>query len=93
MSAGIVWENPPAVEPGPVAKTRPDMADFADELRAHPGQWARYPRPIADASAPPTARAIRLGHRQAWEPAGAFEAVTRTVGGRRIVFVRYVGPS
>lgn len=61
--------------------------EFTEALRAHPGQWAVYPRRLSSPSvASSTANAIRSGRVKAFAPAGQFEAAAR----KETVYVRYV---
>jgi hypothetical protein len=80
----LTWEEPPP------AKQR-SFAGVGDALRARPGQWARiaeYPgRPVASM----LVVRIRTGAVRYWQPAGSFEAVSRTVDDKTCVFARYVG--
>lgn len=70
-------------------------ARIAAQLRAHPQVWAVVRRPASISRAASAAQAIKTGSLAAYEPAGSFEAVARTVieGGRTEyrVYARYVG--
>lgn len=64
----------------------PVVEAFTATLRANPGRWAKYPKPLSMNSASPMARRIN----QALSPAfadGTFEARTR----RGELFVRHTG--
>lgn len=87
---GLRWEKPP-ISGGDKHAHRP----LADQLIAHPGEWAHiltYNRSSISSS---VAGAIRRGTTNAWRPEGAFEAKARkVVVGRRTeyrVYARYVG--
>lgn len=84
----VVWEDPPGHRrtPGSV-----DHSVAAAQLRSRPGQWARIAEYASSAGAGSTAARIRAGDARAWEPAGDYEAVSRTVEGKHVVFARYMG--
>jgi hypothetical protein len=81
----ITWEAPTErAKPGPKGQ----YDEFAAQLRANPGRWAK----IGEA---PTslARNIKAGS-GAFSPEGAFEAVTRNAdksGNRADIYARFVG--
>lgn len=83
----IVWEDPPASNKG--GGVRRLLFEFAAELRKNPGRWARYPNGTGKS----IATRIRQGKSSVFAPAGSFEAVTRDVDGKRVIYVRYVGES
>lgn len=86
----VQWEEPPKPNGGPRANQQ--LLDFANELRANPGRWALYPTvPSSDSATSSNAANIRRGTLAAFRPPGAFEAVARTAGGIRQIYVRYVG--
>jgi hypothetical protein len=63
---------------------------FADALKSRPGEWAL----IAESSpSPALAGNIKRGRLLAYNPPGAFEAVTRRTAesGRFDIYARYVG--
>lgn len=81
--ADFVDELPPATGK---ANNR-DLKEFAAELRANPGRWAKYPRPLATlSSASMTGSLIRNGRMASFSD-GPFEAEARL--GR--LYVRYPG--
>lgn len=84
----IDWTSPPP----PKQRGRPKGSKWdalAAELKANPGRWARIGEDI------PTSivSVINHGDRLCFQPAGAFEAVTRNHTSRwqADVYVRYVG--
>lgn len=88
----IRWEEPPPLIRGvrrPAAVTAAERAlRIAAELRARPGQWGV----IAEgANSRVLTTRIRNGVVAVWRPAGAYEAVCRSVDGRITVYARYVG--
>lgn len=68
---------------------------IAQELRAHPDVWGVVDRAKTNARAASAAQAIRTAKLHAYEPAGSFEAVSRTVSEAGVaehrVYARYVG--
>lgn len=79
-SSEIVWETPPARE----YRHR----DFANALRARPGEWAVFQRSV---HAGDYAK-IKRGVPTAFQPAGTFEARAKSVGnGRFDIYVRFIG--
>lgn len=82
----IVWEDPPESNKG--GGVRRVLSEFADELRKNPNRWARYP---TDGRGKSIATRIRQGRSSVFTPKGSFEAVTREVDGKLVIFVRYVG--
>lgn len=82
--SSFIWEDPP--RPGPGAKTQPD---WADELMANPGKWAR----ITDLGGHKTVEALAnaLKKKSGWVryTPGRWEAVTRQIGREHRVYVRY----
>lgn len=83
----IVWETPPTSQSGP---RQLDLVEFAQALRERPGEWARWPRPITGNAASAAATRVNAGF-GVFGDRGNYEAVTRTVDGQRIAFVRYIG--
>ncbi|MEH1168935.1 hypothetical protein V6V47_26480 [Micromonospora sp. CPCC 205539] len=88
------WEDPPPPTrrnprtPGGATAAAERAVRIAAELRARPGEWAV----IAEgANSRVLTTRIRHGVIAVWRPAGAYEAVCRTVDGRITVFARYVG--
>lgn len=84
MSA-VVWEDPPPSLSG--AGNTAAIRAFAEELRANPGKWARYPS-LPKGSGSPTRDRIVKGH---WVGGSGFEAVGRKVDGQTVIYVRFVG--
>jgi hypothetical protein len=83
----IRWEDPPEDARG--ANVTDRWQAIAEELRAHPGQWAV----VLESTAGPCGgwvNRIRVG-KSAFKPAGAFEAVGRSEGKKARVYARYVG--
>lgn len=81
---------------GPPPRSRNTKhAVIASELQAHPGSWGVVQKSGTIARASSAAQAIRRGRLAAYLPAGAFEAVARTVVERGTVehrvYARYVG--
>ncbi|WP_189382457.1 hypothetical protein [Streptosporangium nondiastaticum] len=81
---------------GPPPKQRNTKhAQIAAELRAHPNVWGVVQKPTTIARAASAAQAIRTARLTAYEPAGSFEAVARTVivGGAAEyrVYARFIG--
>jgi hypothetical protein len=85
----IVFEEPPRLE----AYRWSSNLDAAAQLRERPGEWARIGAYSTGTSARSMAQSIKTGQRRAWAPAGAYEAISRTVDGEHRVYARYVGDS
>lgn len=85
----VAWESPP----GGVAKKSQaqDHRALAQELRGRPGEWGHILTYNTSSSSATTANAIRQGSTAAWQPAGHYEAVARTVEGEHRVYARYTG--
>ncbi|RKN38435.1 hypothetical protein [Micromonospora endolithica] len=84
------WEDPPPPSyGGPGSPIAAHLRRVAAELRARPGQWAAI---VEGPTGPPLTARIKRGTDHAWQPAGAFEAVYRTVAGETVTYARYVGP-
>jgi hypothetical protein len=66
---------------------------IAETLRVKPGEWAVVKEYDATqlGNASVYAWAIKTARRSTFAPAGAFEAVTRKVGGKVRVYASYVG--
>lgn len=89
----IVWRTPPELNrkspkkrPGPKTK----YLDIADLLRANPGRWALFTETMTTG----LAHRIKFGVLRDFQPAGAFEAVTRDVDPdtqQAAIYVRYIG--
>lgn len=90
MSAVIKWEDPPASKQRRGGKWAP----IADELKANPGKWALVAEDIKHAGT--LLAGIKNGKIKAFEPAGAFEATSRSTtdnktGSRTFnVYARYL---
>jgi hypothetical protein len=80
------FEEPPAPRHG----GRYSQVEAAQKLRERPGEWAVATVCTTSDSSSSMARAIRVGTRRAWQPAGDFEAVARKVDGEYRVYARYV---
>lgn len=63
----------------------------ASKLRARPREWALVGTYGSSDSASSMARNIKMGRLKAYEPAGAFEATSRTVDKQARVYVRFMG--
>lgn len=94
VASVIRWEEPPATE-SRVSTTRrkaPSKYDLlANELRSRPGQWALVLDDGSSGKASGLATHIRLGQVLCFTPTGDFDAVTRVVDGKYLVYARYVG--
>lgn len=98
MSDEIVFEEPPQ---GRYCNQRLSHAIIAAQLRERPGIWAVIDKRSTARRAANTANAIRSARNMAhYRPAGAYEAMSRTVSvrtedGKRVkefrVYARYVG--
>ncbi|MEO3776340.1 hypothetical protein ABGB16_05700 [Micromonospora sp. B11E3] len=90
LTAGVVrWEQPPpAARRGNNALMTEAARRAASELREQPGAWGVV---VEGAGARVLVTRIRQGLDLAWQPAGAYEAVCRTVDGRITIYARYVG--
>jgi hypothetical protein len=87
------WKEPPPDGRGHGGTRRHRWRPIAEELRAHPGEWACLARAMPSGAA--LAARINGGH-ACWGPPDTFEAVTRSViqeDGRRTydLYARYVG--
>lgn len=69
---------------------RADLSAIANQLRARPGEWAHIGTRASAGSARQGAYQVR-GRNEAFAPAGAFEAASRTVDGEHRIYARYVG--
>jgi hypothetical protein len=91
VSDEIEFREPP--EPGR-AGPRAKHAAIAAQLHERPGQWALVDHRASSALAASAANDIRNARNlRAYEPAGSFEAVSRTEDGAHNVYARYVGVS
>lgn len=85
----LTFEDPP--ERSRVPGKRGKHLEVAEELRSRPGEWAIISVYGTGASSAAMARHIEGGNVDAYEPAGTFEALARTVDGQARVYARYVG--
>lgn len=83
------WEDPPGAKRGEGAQGKHII--IAAELRGRPGAWARVATYRNQRTAGSIAYGIRKGIQRAYEPAGAFEAVSRSDSEGYQVYARYVG--
>lgn len=93
MTAVIRWEKPPPsrrLGGYPVGQGKSRWAAVAEELRAHPGEWALIAESPLGVNGG-LATQIRMGHMVCWSPAGDFDAETRRADGVRKVWACYVG--
>ena len=65
--------------------------EVARKLKAKPGEWAVVGVYNASNTAAAIARQVKRATLSAYEPAGAFEAISRTVDGEYRAYARYVG--
>ena len=72
------WETPT-----PKGQQIYPWAEWAEALKANPGQWARFD----EVKTSTHQNAIVTGRLKDFRPAGAFEAITR----QKVLFIRYVG--
>lgn len=73
--------------------TRITRAERAAHLRSNPGVWQRLTIHRSDYAAKGAAHIIRTADRApAYEPAGAFEAMTKHYGDSTAVYARWLGP-
>ena len=84
---GLVWEDPPLENRGGGVNHQ----HVAQQLRTNPGAWARVSTYATAASAGAMAQSVRRALLTAYQPEGAYEAVSRTVEGKYYVYARYVG--
>lgn len=77
----LMKELPPRGRPG--RPLDPVLLQFASELKAHPGEWAAWPKEITDATRRTLVTNIRNGNYAAFPPA-EFEAAQRD----NVVYVR-----
>lgn len=92
QAAIIRWEDPPPPKAGTRSTSagHSRYAPIAEGLRANPGRWAVVleGRPGVGTA---LATHIRMGHMKCFTPAGDFEATMRSIGGRGLVYARYLG--
>lgn len=80
-------ETPPPSKRGPSAKN----LEIANGLKADPNEWYRIMETNKTTSAGVVVSSIKKGTRGGFEPAGAFEATSRSIDGKGVVYARYVG--
>lgn len=85
MSDDLIFEEPPA---GKTTRGA-GVAGWLDQLREHPGMWAKYP--TASKGHLRYAWAIKNGKWAVRGKPGEYEAVGRTIDGECWLFARYVG--
>ncbi len=85
----VRWEKPPDRRRTTAAVQ--DHKELAGELKANPGEWGHVLTYSAASTAGSVAQGIRSGRPLAWYPAGAFDAVARTVSGQHRVYAVYKG--
>jgi hypothetical protein len=85
----VRWESPPPAKGKGSTEPSSAFADIADELRANPGRWAVVKEQPGRYSG--LATHIRMGQMICFTPSGDFEATTRRLGERTVVYARYVG--
>ena len=95
MSTTIIRfeEPPPPAHPRYAPRSRDVAPNVAAELKGAKGDWAlvkEFSEQRAG-TARSAARVINQGTIPAYRPAGAFEAVTRTVDNQVRLYARYVG--
>lgn len=82
----LIFEEPPTAKRGRSAD--PAMVAWLDALRAHPGQWAKYP--IEQLTRSLATRLNKAGY--GGFEAGDFEATARKATNNRVwLYARYVG--
>lgn len=81
----ITWETPPNTSIGRPAR----YVHILNTLRNRPNEWARLEVPGLKTQSS-LATSINQGRIKGSEPAGSFEAVTRTVDGETRLYVRSV---
>ena len=88
----FVGPPPQVVTSGPGRGARPKgwHGEVARQLRARPGEWAVIDVYGSQASAAGVAYQIRMGGYSAYQPRGAWEAVSRLVDGENRVYARYL---
>jgi hypothetical protein len=90
LSREVAFEDPPrtsSVGSGPPLA----WSEVASELTRRPGEWARVAILNDALSAGQYASRVRNGRIEALAAIGKFDAVSRTVGGRRCLYVRFLG--
>lgn len=87
--ARIKWEEPPGAKRGDGPRGK--HFAIAAELRTRPGEWAHIVSYANQRTAGSVAYGIRNGLQRAYEPAGAYDAVSRSLGEEYRIYARYVG--
>jgi hypothetical protein len=87
----VRWEVPPPAKSRGSSEPSSGYAGIAAELRANPGRWAVVKEQASRYSG--LATHIRMGQMICFTPSGDFEATTRRLGERTVVYARYVGDS
>lgn len=84
MPIDIEWEDPPA------GRRREDFTAFANELRANPGRWAKWPKLYRNST---SIGAIRKNIADGTEraPVGFRDAYWDAVVRNSVLYVRYLG--
>lgn len=89
----IRWQNPPPARNNGVNAGRPPGSEWnevAAELRSMPNTWGVIYEGDRKGGGWAKTKVVS-GRTLCFRPAGAFEACMRSVGGRHLVFARYVG--
>ncbi len=84
------FEDPP---PSRQYAGRIDHAAAVAELKAQPGRWAVISKHRTAAAANTAAGRVKHGFPAVYKPAGAFDAVARTVKGEHRMYAKYRGES
>jgi hypothetical protein len=87
----IRFEDPPSRGGGREWSPKGTHESIAAQLKRKPMEWARCQTLSTVQSAANQADAVRNAKLTAYAPAGAFEAVSRTVDGEHRVYARFVG--
>ncbi len=94
MTGIIRWENPPLSRRGsgyPQGLGKSQWAEVADDLRAHPGDWALIAEGPVPGPNSGLATQIRMGQMVCFSPAGDFDAEVRRQDHVRKVWACYLG--
>lgn len=87
----VTWEDPPLTARGGSANS--NHGAIAKALKDNPGAWARIGTYASPGSCGSMVVYVKKGLAKAYEPAGTFEAVSRSMDGQYHLFARYVGGS
>jgi len=92
VSGVLRWEKPPkhTAPAGRRGGTWSRWSGVADDLRAHPGEWALVAEG-PDNENTSLATHIRMGQMSCFAPAGEFDAEAHRGGGIRKVWAVYLG--